>query len=116
MNVIDRLKMELGNKEYFTDEQYIQFLIENDFDPNLVGSLLYDKTTMQKQLLFTVLDILEAVCNDVDIMRRVETEFTTTSGAYTYLKERIQSVKDRIASIPNAEEEYSDFTLMYTRK
>jgi hypothetical protein len=30
---------------------------------------------MQQQLLLTVLDILEVVSNDVDIMRKVETEF-----------------------------------------
>ena len=30
MQVLQRLKMELSNQEYFTDEQYIQFLVEND--------------------------------------------------------------------------------------
>lgn len=29
MQVLDRLKMELSNQEYFTDEQYIRFLMEN---------------------------------------------------------------------------------------
>lgn len=71
---------------------------------------------MQKSLLFTVIDILEVVSNDVDIMRRVETEFTTTSDAYKHLQERIQNIKARIASIPDSEEEYSPFSLIYTRK
>lgn len=33
MQVLDRLKMELSNQQYFTDEQYIQFLVENDVTP-----------------------------------------------------------------------------------
>lgn len=28
MQVLDRLKMELSNQEYFSDEQYIQFALE----------------------------------------------------------------------------------------
>ncbi len=111
MTTIERLKLELSNKEYLTDSEYTQFLYENDLTPNEA----YDKATMQKSLLFTVVDILEVVANDVDIMRRVETEFTTTSEAYKHLVDRIQHIKDKIASIPDAEEEYSPFSLMYTR-
>ena len=114
MDILERLKLELGGKQYFTDDQYTQFLKENGFDMVVVPP--YDKETMQKALLLTVLDILEAVSNDVDIMRRVETEFSTTSDAYKHLQERIQNIKDRIAGIPDAEEEYSPFSLMYTRK
>lgn len=112
MTVIERLNLELSNKEYFTSTEYTQFLIEN----NLTPSDTYNKITMQKPLLFTVVDILEAVANDVDIMRRVETEFTTTGEAYKYLTNRIQNIKDKIASIPDAEEEYSPFSLMYTSR
>ena len=64
MQVLNRLKMELSNQEYFTDEQYIQFLTENNLSPTEE----YDKPTMQKQLLFTVIDVLEAVTNDIDLM------------------------------------------------
>jgi hypothetical protein len=113
MTVLERLKLELANKEYLTDAEYDQFLKENNFDT--IDEPDYDKATMQKALLLTVIDILEVVSNDVDIMRRVETEFTTTSDAYKHLQERIQNIKDRIASIPDAEEEYSPFSLMYTR-
>jgi DNA polymerase II small subunit/DNA polymerase delta subunit B len=112
MTVLERLTLELSNKEYFTIEEYNQFLTENDLTP----SAAYDKSTMQKPLLFTVVDILEVVANDVDIMRRVETEFTTISEAYKYLTDRIQKIKDKIAGIPDAEEEYSPFSLMYTRR
>lgn len=112
MTVLDRLKLELAHKEYLTDEEYIIFLTENE----LTSTDEYNKSTMQKFLLFTVVDILEVVANDVDIMRKVETEFTTTSDAYKHLQGRIAQIKDRIAGIPDLEEEYSPFSLMYTRK
>jgi hypothetical protein len=112
MTVLDRLKLELANKEYMTDTEYIVFIKENNLDETTT----YDKATMQKELLLTVLDILEVVSNDVDIMRKVVTEFSTTSDAYKYLEKRIAQIKDRIASLPIDEEEYSPFSLMYTRK
>ena len=112
MQVLDRLKMELSNQEYFSDEQYTQFLAENSLTPTDE----YNKPTMQKQLLYTVLDILEAVSNDIDIMRSIETEFSNEGSAYKYIADRIQQVKDKIASIPEPEEDYSCFSLMYTRE
>ncbi len=112
MTIIERLKLELNNKEYLTDTEYIQFLSEN----NLTPTTAYNKSTMQKSLLFTVIDILEVVSNDVDIMRKVETEFATTSDAYKHLQNRIQQIKDRIASIPVPDEECSPFSLIFTRK
>lgn len=112
MQVLQRLKMELSNKEYFSDEQYIQFLTENSLTPTDE----YDKPTMQKQLLYTVLDILEAVSNDIDVMRSIETEFSNEGSAYKYIADRIQQVKDKILAIPDSEEDYSCFSLMYTRE
>lgn len=112
MTVLDRLKLELANKSYFTDEEYQVFIEENDLTPTDT----YNKDIMQKSLLLSALDILEAVSNDVDIMRKVETEFSTTSDAYKYLEKRIAQIKDRIASLPIEEDEYSPFSLMYTRK
>ena len=111
MQVLDRLKMELSNKQYFPDDQYTQFLAENSLTPTDE----YNKQTMQKQLLYTVLDILEAVSNDIDVMRSIETEFSNEGSAYKYIADRIQQVKDKIASIPEPEEDYSCFSLMYTR-
>ena len=110
MQVLDRLKMELSNKQYFPDEQYTQFLVEN----SLTSTDEYDKQTMQKQLLLTVLDILESVSNAIDIMRSIETEFSNEGSAYKYIADRIQQVKDKIASIPEPDEEYSCCSLMYT--
>ena len=111
MQVLDRLKMELSNQQYFPDNQYIQFLTEN----SLVPTDEYDKSTMQKPLLFTVVDILEAVTNDIDLMTGISTEFSNIGQAYEFLEARIQQVKDKIASIPELEEDYSCFSLMYTR-
>jgi hypothetical protein len=112
MQILDRLKMELSNQEYFSDEQYTQFLLEN----GLSATAEYNKETDQRQMLLSALDILEAVSNDIDIMRQTVTEFTTTSQAYKYLEKRIQNLRDKIASIPEPEEEYSCFSLMFTSK
>ena len=114
MQVLDRLKMELSNKEYFPDEQYAQFLTEN----SLTDTDTYDKSSMQRNLLLTVLDVLEAVSNDVDIMRSIQTEFSNESAAYKWMANRIQQVKDKIATIPdpNEEENSSCFSLMFTRE
>lgn len=67
MDVLTRLKMELSNQEYFPDNQYSQFLMEN----NLTATETYNKETMYKQLLLTVLDVFEAVANDVDLMQSI---------------------------------------------
>lgn len=114
MQVLDRLKMELSNKEYFPDEQYAQFLTEN----SLTDTDTYDKSSMQRNLLLTVLDVLEAVSNDVDIMRSIQTEFSNESAAYKWMANRIQQVKDKIATIPDPDEEENSscFSLMFTRE
>ena len=112
MDNLDRLKLELNNKEYFTDDEYITFLDEN----NLGNDEIYNKANNQRNLLWTVVDILEAVANDVDLMRKVETEFATTSDAVKHINDRIERIKNRIQTIPDAEEEYSNVSLFWTRK
>ena len=102
MQTLDRLKMELSNQQYFTDEQYIQFLTEN----NLLPENAYIKEDMQKQLLLTVLDVLEAVANDIDLMTSISTEFSNMGQAYQFIEMRIAQVKDKIASIPEPNEDY----------
>ena len=111
MKVLDRLKMELSNQQYFSDEQYTQFLTGNSLTPTDE----YDKSTMQKSLLFTVVDVLEAVTNDIDLMTGISTEFSNIGQAYEFLEARIQQVKDKIAAIPDENEDYTCFSLMYTR-
>ena len=110
MRVLQRLKMELSNQEYFTDEQYTQFLIENELD----AKVDYVKKDMQKRLLYTVLDVLEAVTNDIDLMTGISTEFNDIGQAYQFLEARISQVKDKIMAIPDPEEDYSCFSLMFT--
>lgn len=111
MQVIDRLKLELSNQRYFSDTEYIQFLSENNLQPDVE----YNKAEMQKNLLNTVVDILEAVANDIDTMRSISTEFANIGEAYQYVELRIQQNKDKIAAIPEPEEEVSAFSLMFTR-
>lgn len=110
MQVLDRLKMELSNQQYFSDEQYIQFLTENE----LTSTDNYIKADMQKNLLLTVLDVLEAVANDIDTMSSISTEFSDIGQAYQFIEERIRQVKDKIAAIPDPLEEYNCFSLMFT--
>ena len=110
MKVLDRLRMELSNQSYFPEEQYIQFLVENDLDPTKE----YIKNDMQKRLLYTILDVLEAVTNDIDLMTGISTEFSDIGQAYQFLEARIQQVKDKIMAIPEPEEDYSCFSLMFT--
>ena len=111
MKVYDRLLMELANQQYLSDEQYRQLLIEN----GLVYTADYDKATMEKPLLHTVVDVLEAVMNDMDVMRSVSTEFSDIGSAYQFLEQRTQNVKDKIAAIPDTNEQDSPFSLLYTR-
>lgn len=111
MKVYERLKMELSNQQYLSEEQYKQYIIENDLEPDET----YVKDEMAKRLYFTVIDVLEAVMNDIDIMQDVSTEFADIGQAYQFLEQRVENLKDKIAAIPDPEEEYSNFSLMYTR-
>ncbi len=112
MTVLERLKLELNNHDYFSDEQFAQLLSENNLEQNAI----YDKVAMQKNLLYTVLDILEAVANDTDLMSTMlTTEFQTVGQAYQWIEARIAQIKDKIAALPLEEEGYSPFSLMYTR-
>lgn len=113
MKVLDRLKLELNNNEYFNDLEYSQYLTENKLNPDDD----YLKETMQRNLLLTVLSVLETLSNDTDLFRTVKTEFLTTGDAAKYLEQRIQKLKEKIATLPvgEDEEEYSSFSLMFTR-
>lgn len=92
MQILDRLKMELSNQEYFSDEQYTQFLLEN----GLSAVAEYNKETDQRQMLLSALDILEAVSNDIDIMRQTITEFTTTHKHINTLRKEYRILEIRL--------------------
>lgn len=111
MQILDRLKLELSNQQYFSDTEYIQFLSENALSPTDE----YIKDVMQRDLYQTVIDILEAVCNDINIMRNISTSFANITQAYEYVEARIAQIKDKQASIPLPYEQKSCFNMMFTR-
>lgn len=111
MTVLERLKIELNNKEYLSDPEYITLLKEND----LTETVAYVKSTMQKSLLYTVIDVLEIISNDIDKLRKVETDFATTESAFKHLEKRIEKIKQRIYEISD-EETDSNISLLYSRK
>lgn len=111
MKVLDRLKLELSNQPYFSDEAYIQFLQENYLEPDEE----YRKDVMQRDLYQAVIDTLEAVSNDIDIMRSISTSFGTIGQAFEYVEARIAQLKDKQAAIPLPYEEHSCFSMMFTR-
>jgi hypothetical protein len=111
MQVLDRLKLELSNQDYFSDTEYIQFLTENYLDPTEE----YIKDVMQRDMLQAVIDVLEAVSNDINIMRSISTGFGNIGQAYEYIEARIAQLKDKQASIPLPYEGNSCFSMMFTK-
>lgn len=102
MTILERLKLELNNQQYYTDEQYTQFLTEN----NLTASSNYIKLDHQRKLLLTVIDILETISNDIDLMRKVADSTTgfTVENASKYLNERIEQLKKRVSTIIDSDD------------
>ena len=74
MTNLERLKLELSNKQYYTDDEYSVFLNEN----NLIPTDTYSKTTSEIDLLKTVVNILETLSNDVDLMRKIDSKDITS--------------------------------------
>ena len=114
MNVLERLKVELNHQDYFTDDEYTMYLSEN----SLNSTDTYNKSTMQRKLLLTVIDILEAISNDVDMMRKVEDATTnmSISECAKYLEQRIERIKDKIATLPDPDDtgEDSNVFMLFT--
>lgn len=110
ITTLDRLKMELNNKAYYSDDTLSIYLAENNLD----GTSAYNKDIMKKQLLQTVYDILQSLSNNIDLFRSVVTEFATTSAAYKYLQQRLNDLQSKILSIPdNTGTTDSQFNFMY---
>lgn len=105
----ERLIIELANKQYFTAEVLSTFLEENA----LVADEAYSKATNEKQLLQTIIDILEALSNDIDLFRTVETEFATTGEAYKFLRQRISDVTRRMNAITDEQSNFSNIGYLY---
>lgn len=97
---LERLEIELNNKEYFSDKVYSAILEENGleaFDD-------YEKSN-RIELLETVYTILQMLANDIDNFRKVETEFVTTTAAEQYIEKRLLSIRDEIDRLKDLEKE-----------
>ena len=88
----ERLLLEMGNRLYFSQEQYAELLLEN----GLVSTETFEKTYSMKPLLLTAKQILESLSNNIDYFMTVQTEYTTQSSAYNSLQDRIHRLDNRI--------------------
>lgn len=106
----DRLLVELNNRMYYPQETYEKFLNEN----GLIAEDTFDKNTDHAQLLETVYSILQTLLSNIDMYRKVETEFVTSGEAATSLRNRLKDLRAEINRI-KAEMHYkdSDFSFMY---
>lgn len=106
----ERLMVELNNKEYYNKYTYERFLNENGLDANET----FNKNTDHAQLLETVYSILQTLLSNIDMYRKIETEFVTSGQAATALQNRLKDLRAEINRI-KAEMHYedSDFSFMY---
>lgn len=94
MKNLERLNLELSHQPYLPENDFIALLEENGLD----ASEDYAAQDRRK-MLCTVLSILNILCNDIDLYRRVQTEFTTVSAATDSLNKRIQTLKNEILAL-----------------
>lgn len=106
----ERLLVELNNRMYYEKEIYEKYLNEN----GLLAEDTFDKNTDHAQLLETVYSILQTLLSNIDMYRKVETEFVTSGEAATSLRNRLKDLRTEINRI-KAEMHYkdSDFSFMY---
>lgn len=106
----ERLMVELNNQMYYDEDTYGKFLNENGLDADAT----YDKNTDHAQLLETVYAIMETLYNNIDLFRKVETEFATVSEAASAIQSRLKHLRSEIDRI-KADMQYhdSDFSFMY---
>ena len=103
MTNLERLKLELSNKEYYTIEEYSTFLQENNLEPTAE----YNKADNQINLLKTVVSILETLANDVDLMRKIDSkDILTIDQAYKYLANRIGIINNKIIDLEEKANNY----------
>ena len=63
--------------------------------------------------LFHLQSVLEALSNNIDYYRTIETEFATNTQAYKFLQDRIDSIHKKIALIPEYAPTVSQITNLY---
>ena len=109
MNNLERLKLQLNNKSYLSDEEYCIYLDESGLQPTEEYI-----NANYKPLLNTVLSVFETLANDLDLFCSIETEFATTTEAFKSLTQRMIQVKNKIHSIDDiGNTNDSSFSLMY---
>lgn len=109
MDNLSRLKLELSHKSYFSDEEYCIFLSEN----GLIATDTYDKQKDELYLLQTLVAILQALSNNIDLYMRITTEFTSQSSAFSNIRTRIDELNKRIALIPTYESTANTITYLF---
>ena len=103
--VLDRVKLQLNFKPYYSDDGLRIFIYENKLDPDAT----YDKDTDEKNMLKVVYEVLDTLANDISMFRKIETEFATEDQAYKYLQERIDDIPDPV----DPEADNSNITFMF---
>ncbi|MBW9169760.1 hypothetical protein K2F43_00905 [Clostridium estertheticum] len=113
MTVLERFKLELSKKEYYTDVEYTVFLNEN----SLIALSEYDKSTMQRNLLFSVVAVFETLSNDVDVMRKIDvTGVTSVDVAIAWINKRVIDIKTKISTIEvEGAEEFTNVGMLFSR-
>ena len=94
MTNLERLNVELNEKEYFSDWQriYAMILEEHDLNPYEYYESVNDRAAM----LECVYDVFQKLSNNIDLFRKVETEFASTTAAYQYLQLRLKDIREEI--------------------
>lgn len=106
----ERLLVELNNKEYYDKSTYCKLLNENGLNANDT----YNKNTDHAQLLETAYAVLYTLYNNIDLFRKIETEFVTQSEAATALQNRLTNLRKEIDRVKaDMKYEESDFTFMF---
>ena len=110
MTNLERLKLELSNKEYYTDEEYKVFLDEN----SLVPDNTYVKADNQIQLLETVVNVLETLSIDVDIMRKIDNkDIVSVDQASKYLSQRIYNINKKILDLKEEQNDTGNISFLF---
>jgi hypothetical protein len=110
MTNLDRLKLAMADRLYYTEAEYGYLLQENGLEP--INE--YASSTDKEGLLKTQLEILQSLANNIDYYRSIETEFANTSEAYKALSDRIQDIQSQISMLPNYEPEVSKINYLYS--
>ena len=106
----DLLLLELNGRMYYDQYTYYRLLNENGLD----AEATYDKNTDHAQLLETVYCILQTLLSNIDVFRKIETEFVTQGEAASALQNRLKSLRTEIDRVKaNMNYNDSDFTFMY---